>query len=162
MSFRLRERVCNTNLDLKYKYAEEWLNAAIELYRPVFFESGYTLPPVLVSVGFSCSGYNENRSKNLIAVCYARSCSTEGFNQIFISPLRTDPVDVLDILGHELIHAVDDCKHGHGKPFYEIARKIGHWDAKNLSIFEHKLFQEKLELMARELGRYPRSPMIFV
>ena len=28
-----------------------------------------------------------------------------------------DDTRVLDVLAHELIHAIDDCKNGHGLPF---------------------------------------------
>lgn len=156
-----RVRINNETLDLKYKYADEWLDQAVELYRHVFASAGYTLPKVYVSAGFSDYGYREGGAKNVIGICYARSLSTDESNQIFISPIRTDPVDVLSILGHELIHAVDDCKNGHKKPFYDIAKNIGHWDSPKLSFHEMRKFLNELEAMAVELGRYPRTPLLF-
>ena len=45
--------------------------------------------------------------------------------QIFISPALGDPVDVLDTLVHELVHAVDNCEHKHGKEIKKIALSIG-------------------------------------
>ena len=46
-------------------------------------------------------------------------------DQIFISPALGDPVDVLDTLVHELVHAVDNCEHKHGKEIKKIALSIG-------------------------------------
>ena len=46
-------------------------------------------------------------------------------NQIFVSPALLDPVLVLDTLAHELVHAVDDCEHKHGKEFKKIALSLG-------------------------------------
>jgi hypothetical protein len=71
--------------------------------------------------------------------------------------MRTELIDILFLLGHELINAVDDCRSGHRKPFYDIAKNIGHWDAKNLSFTEMRAFYSKVESMALELGRYPRG-----
>ena len=151
----------NDNLPLKYKYADEWLDHAVELYQPIFQEAGYIIPPVVVSAGFSSKGYHPKK-KSAIGICYGRCWSPEGVNQIFIAPVRTDPIDVLWILGHELIHAVDDCQNGHKKPFFDIATKIGHWDSKSLSFKQMRDFQLKLEAMAIELGRYPRPAFSFL
>jgi hypothetical protein len=155
-----RIRPNNDNLPLKYKYADEWLDHAVELFKPIFQEAGYDIPPVVVAAGFSSSGYHPNK-KSAIGMCYGRCWSPEGVNQIFIAPVRTDPIDVLWVLGHELIHAVDDCQNGHKKPFYDIAKKIGHWDANGLSFTQMRNFQLTLEGMAHELGRYPRAPFVY-
>lgn len=154
-----RIHIRNENLAPKFKYAEEWHDRAVHLYSSLFEDGGYTLPSVRVSVGFSDGGYKEGRQKNTIAVCYARRLSSDGANQIFITPVRTEPVDVLFLLGHELIHAVDDCRNGHRKPFHDIAQKIGHWDAKNLGFAAMQKFYTRVESMALELGRYPRGEL---
>lgn len=46
-------------------------------------------------------------------------------NQIVISPALLDPLVVFDTLVHELVHAVDDCQHKHGKEFKKISLSLG-------------------------------------
>ena len=57
--------------------------------------------------------------------CWSRQSSSNEQNQIFISPVLHDDVEVLDTLVHELVHAVDDCQHKHGKEFKAIALSLG-------------------------------------
>jgi len=64
-------------------------------------------------------------SRRVIGQCWSTQSSSAGVNEIFISPKLADPVEVLDTLTHELVHAVDNCKHKHGKEFKAIAKKIG-------------------------------------
>ena len=156
-----RNMLSNSMLKPKHRYAEAWLEHAVELYRPIFREGGYEIPPVLLSVGFADSGYKPNRKNNTIAICYSRVFSPDGINQIIITPLRTEPLDLLWLIGHELIHAVDDCEHGHGPAFDKIAHHIGHWPNKRASIRDLLVFDEKMAVLAKDLGRYPRSPFHF-
>jgi hypothetical protein len=151
----------NSMLDAKHRYAEEWLDHAVGLYRPIFSAGGYEIPPVLLSVGFSDGGYKPSRKRNAIAICYSREFSPDGVNQIIFTPLRTEPMDLLWLLGHELIHAVDDCVHGHGPVFDEIAQTVGYWPNKKATLSDLKKFDLKMATMVQELGRYPRSPFQF-
>jgi hypothetical protein len=156
-----RITLSNSMLEVKHRYAEVWLDNAVELYRPVFAAGGYEIPPVLVSVGFADNGYRSGRKKNAIAICYSREFSEDGVNQIIMTPLRTEPLDLLWLLGHELIHAVDNCVHGHGEVFDEIARMVGYWPHKNATLNDAKRFDGMVESMVEQLGRYPRSPFVF-
>ena len=100
---------------------EAWLLQAIDLLRPLFLSKGHQIPEqVLVSCGFASTG-----NKIHIGQCWSRQSSTNECNQVFISPTVDDPVTVLDILVHELVHAVDDCQHNHGKEFKKIALSLG-------------------------------------
>ena len=100
---------------------ESWLTAAVSLIKPLFIQKGYTVPPCLVSCGFTSTG-----SKNgHIGQCWARKSSELDVNQIFVSPTLIDPVEVLDTLVHELVHAVDDCQNKHGKEFKKICTRMG-------------------------------------
>lgn len=114
-------RLKNEDRPVIHKYAEVWLAEAVELLRPIFKECGYEIPPVHVSVGFSTFGYNPSAKKRVIAVCHAKSMTRDGTNEIHITPLVYEPIDVLGLLVHELIHAVDDCQSGHGKTFQEMS-----------------------------------------
>lgn len=101
---------------------EAWLQAAARvLAQRVFAPAGFDVPQVQVSVGFASGGLRSRA----IGQCWSTSGAKDGLNHIFISPSLGDPYDALDTLAHELIHAVDDCKHKHGKEFKAIALAIG-------------------------------------
>jgi hypothetical protein len=150
-------RIRNTDRPVVHKYAETWLNEAVDLLRPIFKDAGYEIPPVHVSVGFGMDGYKPRAKKNTIAVCHARCMTSDGINEIYISPIVHEPVEVLGILVHELIHAVDDCKSGHGEQFQKISQELGSPD--NLSV-PSEIWRRSIDRyrkIADQLGRYPRS-----
>jgi hypothetical protein len=150
-------KTLNRNLPKIHDYAEVWLNEAVKLLRPLFAEMGYDVPPVHVSVGFSTDGYKPHAKKNTIGVCHARCMTVDGINEIYITPLVTEPLDVLGILVHELIHAVDDCKSGHGPGFQKISREMKCGDNLKVPIREWFETVERHRVIACELGRYPRA-----
>lgn len=147
----------NKDLPVIHPYAEVWLNEAVELLRPVFAEAGYEIPPVYVSVGFSTYGYKPGAKKNIIGVCHASWMTMDGINEIYITPLVTEPVDVIALLVHELIHAVDDCKSSHGPGFQKISRALRCTDNRHVPLNEWRETVERYRAMARQLGRYPRA-----
>ena len=103
---------------------EAWLMAAVDALRPRFAEVGMPLPErVRISVGF---GYGSKReSAVILGQCWARRAVADDTNTIFISPEVEDTAQVLGILVHELIHAADDCEHGHKGAFAEAATRLG-------------------------------------
>ena len=100
---------------------EIWLQNAVEKLSPFFKQKGYQMPKVHVSCGFPSTG---NKSKH-IGQCWGRSSTSDGVNQVFISPVLDDPFQVLDTLMHELVHVIDDCIHHHGPEFKKIATDVG-------------------------------------
>jgi hypothetical protein len=83
-------------------------------------------------------------------------------NEIYISPVHSDPVEVLDTLTHELVHAVDDCKHRHGKEFKEIALAVGLQGKMREASAGPQLrlrLQSIATVMATELGPYPHAKL---
>jgi hypothetical protein len=102
---------------------EAWLNQALEKLRPWFEDrAGVAIPQdARVSVGFPGGGSARKR----IGECWARSQSKDKVNEIFISPVLSDPIRMLDVLVHEAVHATDDCQSGHKKEFKRVATAIG-------------------------------------
>ena len=119
-----RKRIRNEDRPVVHKYAEVWLHEAVELLRPSFADAGYKIPPVHLSVAFSTDGDKPKAKKNTLGVCHARCMTADGINEIYISPVVHEPVDVLSLLVHELIHAIDDCKSGHGEGFQKISAAL--------------------------------------
>jgi hypothetical protein len=100
---------------------EEWLMQAVEQIKPIFERTGYQVPPLKVSVGFPSTG---SKGRHL-GQCWSTKSSADGMNQIFIAPHLPTPLEVIDTLVHELVHAVDDCQSGHGENFKRMAKDIG-------------------------------------
>ena len=133
---------------------EAWLLAAVELLRPVFKEKHHIIPGnCQVSCGFASTG-----SKHHIGQCWSRKSSVYDSNQIFVSPALLDPVLVLDTLVHELVHAVDDCQHKHGKEFKKIALSLGMKGPMRSAEAGPEL-KKRLEEMALKLGPYPHGKL---
>ena len=102
---------------------EAWLNQALEKLRPWFEDrAGVAIPQdARVSVGFPGGGSARKR----IGECWARSQSKDKVNEIFISPVLSEPLRMLDVLVHEAVHAVDDCQSGHKEAFKRTALAVG-------------------------------------
>tara|TARA_R110000765_G_scaffold81972_1_gene160100 strand:- start:3312 stop:3893 length:582 start_codon:yes stop_codon:yes gene_type:complete len=100
---------------------EQWLNASKDILLDMVLTNEVTdnapPPPVRVSVAPMVS--------KQMGVCHNRASSSDGHNEIFITAHIDDSVKILDVLTHELIHALDDCKSGHRNFFARVARKAG-------------------------------------
>ena len=138
---------------MNYLTREEWLLAAVDRIRPLFLAKGYTVPgDCQVSCGFASTGLRSHH----VGQCWSRKTSSDGRNQIFISPSLVDAVEVLDTLVHELVHAVDDCQHNHGKEFKKMALKLG-LEGPMRSASAGKELRAKLSELAMQLGPYPHG-----
>jgi hypothetical protein len=135
---------------------EEWLNEAVKKVTPIFTQRGYEVPKVRVSCGFASTGKTRH-----IGQCWAKEISHDEVNEIFISPKLDDPVDVMDTLIHELVHAVDNCKNSHGKEFKKIALRVG-LEGHMRSAHAGKPLREKLSVIAKELPEYPHKKLRIV
>ena len=135
-----------------HPHREAWLAAAVEQLRPLFAQKGYVVPECRVSCGFASTGVRSGH----IGQCWPRRSSRDGVNQIFISPALEDPVDVLDTLVHELVHAVDDCQHKHGKEFKKIALRMG-LKGPMRSAGAGPELKIRLQALAQSLGAYPHG-----
>ena len=134
---------------------EQWLNSAVEVLKPIFTEKGYIVPKVNVSCGFPSTGKDRH-----IGQCWSKETSEADVNEIFISPKLDEPIDVLDTLAHELVHAVDNCKNSHGTEFKKIALSIG-LEGKMRQAAAGEKLKARLKEMAMALGEYPHKKLKF-
>ncbi len=133
---------------------EEWLMRAVVHLEPIFQRGGYQIPKVKVSVGFPSTGAKGQH----LGQCWGSKASEDGINQIFIAPNHADPVEVLDTLTHELVHAVDDCRSGHGEGFKKIATNVGlKGPMRSAGAGEH--LKQDLIKIANALGHFPHSKL---
>ena len=133
---------------------EAWLQAAVAKLTPIFKAIGHEVPPVKTSIGFPSGGIRSNA----IGQCWARGGAKDQLNHIFISPTLGSAYEAIDTLAHELIHAVDDCVHKHGKEFKAIALAIGMKGPMRSASAAEKL-KPKLEAILKELPPYPHGKL---
>jgi len=134
---------------------ETWLNQmARELKTRLFKRAGYNLNlrGVKISCGFPSTGWKGKR----IGECH--STHNNGFNEIFIHPNLSDSVRVAGVLAHELVHAFDDCKSGHGAPFRKLATAIG-LEGKMTATTESEAFVKIAKKIITKIGKYPHKKM---
>jgi hypothetical protein len=93
-----------------------------------------------------------------IGQCWSTKSAGNGVNQIFIAPTLGDAFNVIDTLVHELIHAVDDCEHKHGKEFKKMALKLG-LKGPMRSAGAGPELKVVLTQMLTQLGPYPHGPL---
>ena len=137
---------------------EVWLNMSTDkLNDMVFKQAGYVVPSDRkVSCGFPASGGRSGSKNMTVGTCHNRLSSKANVNEIYISPTQADSLEVLGILAHELIHAIDDCENGHKGLFRTIAVAIG-LEGKMTSTHAGKELTAKLEKIVQELGEYPHA-----
>ncbi|WVX88036.1 SprT-like protease [Arthrobacter phage TforTroy] len=141
----------------KYSTREEWLVAAVEALRPMFSAlTDETVPAVRVSVGWP--GGN-GRKNSVIGQCWSTKVAADEVSQVFISPVLDDAVRVLDVLAHELIHAIDDCTSGHKGRFAKIAKALG-LEGKMTATVAGPGLKAELDQIAAELGEYPHAALV--
>ena len=149
--------VKNRDLPMIHPFAEVWLNEAMEYMRPRFAALGYEIPPVNINVGFGSSGFRSGTKKYTLGWCYARRMSAAWINDIYITPLVEESSVALSVLAHELVHAIDDCKSGHGETFKQISKDLKLTDCTQVGLLD---FRETVDFYRRvlaKIGRYPRS-----
>ena len=106
---------------------EEWLLNAVGEMTALFSRNGYAVPAVRVTCGWPSRSALAAK-KRRIGECWDNSASSDGVNQIFISPCLDDvagPSGVLSTLVHEVVHAVVGIKAKHGKLFRKCAEAVG-------------------------------------
>jgi hypothetical protein len=141
-------------MSAKYGTREEWLTAAVEYMNIHIFEPrGILLPELRLSVGWPGGSGPKSAVRGQ---CWTRKVSEDGVNQVFISPVVSDAHTVLAVLGHEVLHAVDDCKSGHRGNFAKMMKFCG-YEGKMTTSEAGEALTSQLEDIARALGDYPHA-----
>lgn len=140
------------------KTREEWLNKATILLAELFELNDLKVPATKISCGWPTKGAVSKRQRTL-GQCFTRSCSTAGLNEIFISPVLSDSVKVLDVLTHELCHAVDNCASAHGAGFKRMMNAIG-LEGKATSTNASEALKVTFKRLIKDsLGEYPHQSL---
>lgn len=139
----------------RHKTREAWLNQAVNvLAAQVFKPQGVDMPKVIrVS-----TGWPRKVAKGSVGWCYKTSAAKDASTNIFVSPELEDPVKVLCVLTHELIHAADDCASKHGGFFAKTHKAVGLVDKPTACVPGDEL-RGLLHGIAAELGTYPHATL---
>lgn len=136
------------------KNREAWLIEGIKLLtKDVFNPKGYQVPPVKVSIGFTGS------SKKAIGTCWKGSAADDDIAQIFIRPDLNDSSRILDVVAHELIHAIFPNA-GHKGDFRKCAKDIGLTGKMTATVAGEEL-KERLNDIIKIIGEIPHAKLNF-
>lgn len=138
---------------------EEYLQKAKdELNDRVFKQAGYEIPEVKISCSWALGTADKN--KKTLGQCVPRSWSKANINEIMIMPTVDDSEQVIDTLAHELVHAVDDNKSGHGAGFRKICLAVG---LNGSSQMRYACAGDELKQtiadIVQDIGLYPHSEL---
>lgn len=139
------------DLTQHHETSEGWLREAIIRLSPIFHKAGFELPEVRASIGWTSAGRRSQR----MGECWATTSTSDGKNAIFISTMLASPLGVLDVLMHELVHAVDNCQHGHGQEFARIAQAVGLGGKRWASASAREPLLNMLHTLVLDLGKLP-------
>lgn len=135
---------------------EEWLTNAVKPLAALINERT-TLKCRPEKVRVSCGWPRLDRGGAVIGECWPANCG-KGVSQLFVSPLKHQPMDVLAILLHELIHAADDCASQHGGKFVRAIKAVGLAGKPTATVCAPDTpLWDTLTAIAAELGPYPHK-----
>lgn len=132
---------------------EEWLLRAIDALRPDFEAIEAKLPSdIRVSIGWMGG---RGKKVGVIGQCWMPEAVEDQQPAIFLIPTLKEPVDILAVLVHELVHASGQRQHRAGA-FGKVAGKVGlvgPWTGTSPS----EPLKAKLAVLAEKLGPFPHS-----
>jgi len=136
---------------------EGWLRAAMDELRPQFASHGYALPEnIRYAIAFTSGG-----KRGMEGECWHPESSADKHFEIFIRADIADPLEVLGILVHELIHTLLPPEAKHGKEFRDIALRMG-LEGKMSHAKPAPPLRERLKIIAANLGPLPHAALDFV
>lgn len=91
-----------------------------------------------------------------IGQCWAPEASSKGLTEVFISPVLEEPVRVLDVLTHEMVHACMPQGTKHGPQFAAACRAVG-LEGKPTATAAGPELTATLEMIATVIGPYPHA-----
>lgn len=140
----------------KHTSRETWLQEAAEIMAPWFKEHGAKMPKKY----YVTCGWNKGSSDKGIGQCFSPECCEEGVPHMSVSPCQGDPMRVLDILLHEMVHAAVGIECGHKGEFKRVAQAFG-LEGKMTATFvtPGTDLYKRLEEVNKQLGPYPHSAL---
>lgn len=133
---------------------EQWLEAAAQRLAPLAGIGKHETPRI--SVGFPSTRALSTNKRRIGECWHAKACE-DGRPQVYISPVLTDPIDVLATVLHELGH-VRFPDAGHKGPFKRFMKQAG-LEGKPTATVPGPQCTLTLRSIAADLGPYPHSKL---
>lgn len=140
----------------------KWLQDALpELQKRVFGPANLEIPKRLrLNVGLMPG--KSGAKNNTLGVCY-KARVNNGVSLITLN-IASESMEtserILDILCHEIIHAIDDCENGHGPVFKKMAEAIGLAGPMRSTTATPEL-TKTLAKVVKSIGAFPEKPIKF-
>ena len=137
---------------------EEWLTAAtFEIETALFAPLGKSLPPKWrVACSWPSSRASAKNAGGYAGQCFDPTASADGTAEMLVSMSQDDPMEVLSILAHEMVHAIEGVAAGHGKAFKRTALAIG-LQGKMTATVPGDAFKHAVGPILNRLGPYPHA-----
>ena len=144
---------------------ENYLIQATDILRKSLFKpKGYKVPKVELSISWATHGNNSRNTgkAKVLGQCFNRASSEKGINQVIITPnLDGTTIDgtlqILGVLVHELVHAVDNCVSGHGQAFKKCALAVGLTGPMRSTGESDELKEYLRKNIIDKLGKFPHA-----
>lgn len=139
------------------KTREQWLLEAVpHLSQHLKATAKLDVPQVRVSCGWPSRG-GTSKKKRVLGECWLSEAAKDNVSQIFVSPYLRDPIEVLGVLLHELIHAaLPEAKHG---PVFKKAARGALLEGPATATKVSPELRPALDKLAGELGEYDNSSL---
>jgi hypothetical protein len=140
-----------------YSSREAWLRAATNELRPHFLKLGLVIPEAIrFSIAFTSAG----KKGKVAGEVWPAEATDDGHCELIIRADFADPLDVLGILVHQLIHAALPPDAKHGKPFRDAALRLG-LEGPMRHALPGASLRERLNALATVLGPLPHARLNF-
>ena len=90
--------------------------------------------------------------------CFHPSASSDETSEMLISMSQDEPLEVLAILAHEMVHAIEGNDAGHGPKFRKTALAIG-LTGKMTATRPSDAFKRDVTPIIEKLGEYPHAAL---
>jgi hypothetical protein len=141
-----------------YTSRESWLRAATDELRPDFENIGCPLPEkIRFAIAFTSTG----KRGHMAGECWHPESSDDQHYEIILRADISDPVEVLGVLVHELVHTLLPATVNHGKGFRALALRIGLEGAMRHTQ-PTPLLKQRLQAIAANLGELPHAKLNFM
>lgn len=137
---------------------EQWLTeAAIKMEAALFAPINKQMPAKWrVACSWPSSRANGKNKSGTVGQCFDPSISSDAYTEMIVTMSEDDPVEVLAILAHEMVHAVEGIAAGHGPKFRQTALAIG-LTGKMTATDPGDDFKRDIKPILKALGDYPHG-----
>ena len=147
--------------NVKHLNRETWLEAGIILLIDRVFEDlGKVDPAKFAEIPYrvACGFPVGSRGGKTVALgqTFNKRISDDNTVEVVVNAVMDQPMDVLPVLAHELVHVLVGLECGHRGAFSSTARAIG-LDGKLTATVAGPRLTPVLEAIATELGEYPHG-----